>query len=274
MSTDLEWEKWGRQEPYFGVITAERFRANRLDEAALAEFFASGQQHMECVLHSCRSYFDAAFTPKRVMDFGCGVGRLLIPFAALADEVVGVDVSAAMLAEAAKNCEERSLANVQLALSDDELSRVDGTFDLVHSAITLQHIEVQRGRQIIKRLIERLAPHGVMALQITYAKADRPDTFGQPAPAEPAAPQPAVPIQPVVDTLTRLLSRGRRSDELEPTSSDRMSPADPEMQMNPYHLSEIAYLMQTAGIAGFHAEFTDHGGELGVFLYFRRPQVA
>jgi len=32
----------------------------------------------------------------------------------------------------------------------------------------------------------------------------------------------------------------------------------------------VAYLLQTAGIPGFHAEFTDHGGELGVFLYFQR----
>lgn len=48
-------------------------------------------------------------------------------------------------------------------------------------------------------------------------------------------------------------------------------PADPEMLMNPYNLSELAFMLQTAGVASFSVEFTDHGGELGVFLFFRKP---
>jgi hypothetical protein len=31
------------------------------------------------------------------------------------------------------------------------------------------------------------------------------------------------------------------------------------------------FLVQSAGIREMHVEFTDHGGELGVVLYFRRP---
>ena len=50
--------------------------------------------------------------------------------------------------------------------------------------------------------------------------------------------------------------------------------ADPEMQMNPYQLSELAFLLQSAGIPGFQAQFTDHGGELGVFLFFKKPAAA
>ena len=47
--------------------------------------------------------------------------------------------------------------------------------------------------------------------------------------------------------------------------------ADPEMQMNPYSMTEILFLMQMAGIHRFHTEFSDHGGELGVFLFFQKP---
>ena len=265
MSTDIEWEKWGRQDPYFGVITAERFRAQRLDDNARAEFFASGQWHMDSVLQWCRTRFDPAFTPRRVLDFGCGVGRLLIPFAAVAEEVVGVDVSPSMLAEARKNCDNRGLVNVVLVGSDDELSQVQGEFDLVHSAITLQHIDVARGRIIFKRLIECLAPDGVAALQLTYAKAYHPDTFGQ-----PPAPFLPAPLQSAASTVTRLQRHGNRAEDDERSPADNARPADPEMLMNPYNLSELAYLMQTAGITRFHTEFTDHGGELGVFLYFQR----
>ena len=45
---------------------------------------------------------------------------------------------------------------------------------------------------------------------------------------------------------------------------------DPEMQMNSYSLNELLFMVQSAGARELHATFTDHGGELGVFLYFRR----
>jgi len=268
MSTDLEWEKWGRQDPYFGVLTLDRFRAARLDDTARAEFFASGQSHVDGVLRSCRRYIDSTFKPRRVLDFGCGVGRLLIPFAAVAEHVVGVDVSMSMLAEARKNCDERGLTNLSFVASDDALSQVQGLFDLVHSAIVLQHIEVPRGLRFVRRLIECMAPGGIGALQLTYAKACHADSFGQPP--KPPGGERAVPSTPgAARALERLRRRARPA-----TTSSASNPdpaADPQMQMNPYNLSEIAFLMQTAGIASFHTEFTDHGGELGVFLFFRKP---
>jgi len=46
---------------------------------------------------------------------------------------------------------------------------------------------------------------------------------------------------------------------------------DPEIQMNPYNMNEILFLMQCRGVQQFHAEFSDHGGELGVFLFFAAP---
>jgi len=38
--------------------------------------------------------------------------------------------------------------------------------------------------------------------------------------------------------------------------------ADPEIQMNPYNVNEILFLMQCRGVQQFHIEFSDHGGEL------------
>jgi SAM-dependent methyltransferase len=267
MTTDLEWEKWGRQDPYYGVLTVDRFRAAKLDEAARAEFFASGQWHVDGVLQSCRSYIDPAFAPRRVLDFGCGVGRLLIPFAAVSEHVVGVDVSTSMLAEARKNCDARGLTNVSLVVSDDALSGVQETFDLVHTAIVLQHIDVPRGRRLIQRLIECVAPGGVGALQLTYAKAYHADSFGQPPPPPPG-PAAESSTDAAAGLLNRLRRRGVRAAE-ETVAAVRPQP-DPEMQMNPYSLSEVAFMLQMAGIGRVHSEFTDHGGELGVFLYFQK----
>jgi len=66
-------------------------------------FFESGRGHVEAVLASCKRYFGEGFQPRRLLDFGCGVGRVLLPFAELCEAVVGVDISESMLAEARRN---------------------------------------------------------------------------------------------------------------------------------------------------------------------------
>ena len=256
MSTDHDWVRWGEQDPYFAVITQPRFRAGVLTEEARREFFDSGHGHVEHVLARCRRVAGEGYVPARALDFGCGVGRVALPLAQRAATVVGIDVSPAMLAEARRNAEACGLANVEWILSDDALSKVQGGFDLVHSCITLQHIDVPRGRALFARLLELLAPGGVAAVHITYAKRQHAQSHGQP-PAQPTPPGETSAATP--KGHGKAPARGQSSEPQ----------GDPGMQMNAYHLGEIAWLMQQAGIRAFDAEFTDHGGELGVFLYFR-----
>lgn len=261
MSTDREWVRWGQQDPYFAVITNDKFRSAKLTDAAKQEFFDSGRHHVHYVMGACRRLVDPAFAPTRALDFGCGVGRVALPLAKQVPTVVGVDVSPDMLAEARLNCERYGLCNVELLLSDDDLSAVQGTFDLVHSCITFQHIDLQRGRRLFGRLVALLAEGGIGAIQVTYAKAYHAGTFGQP-PAPPPAPAPAATAK--IANLNSVLGRRGLGSRPEPA-------ADPEMQMNPYNLSELAFVLQAAGVQSFQADFTDHGGELGVFLFFRKP---
>jgi 2-polyprenyl-3-methyl-5-hydroxy-6-metoxy-1,4-benzoquinol methylase len=245
MSTDIAWEEWGRRDPYFGVITDPKFRSAGINENAKQEFFASGEVHVNGVLSTIRKYIDPGFVPRAALDFGCGVGRLLIPFARVAQEVVGLDISPSMLHEARRNCDEQGLQNVRLFRSDDALSTLTGSFDLIHSCIVFQHIPVERGRALFARLLQQLSAGGVGAIQLTYAKTYFASTYGLPPPELPR-----------MDTLSTLNS---------PASTG----ADPVMQMNPYNLNEILFLMQRRGILRFHAEYTDHGGELGIFLFFQ-----
>jgi len=239
-STDLAWEEWGRRDPYFGVITQSRFRRTAMDENARREFFDSGELHVEYVLSTVRRYVAPEFAPHSVLDFGCGVGRTLLPFATIAQQVTGVDVSTSMLEEARRNCDRRDLKNVTLIESDDYLSKVTDLFDLVHSFIVLQHIPVRRGRTILTTLLRRLRPGGVGAIHLTYSKKNYAATNGIPPLESPSmASFPAPP-----------------------------DGADPLIQMNPYNMNEVLFLLQGEGADSFHAEFTDHGGELGVFLFF------
>jgi SAM-dependent methyltransferase len=287
MSTDLEWEKWGVQDPYFSVLTNPKFRMGEMTAKAKEDFFRSGRSHVARVLSACRKYIDPDFAPQRVLDFGCGVGRLVLPFAASAREVIGVDISDAMLNEARRNCAERGVTNATFVKSDDALSAVEGRFDLVHTAIVLQHIEAQRGTRIVAQLLTRMAPDGIAAIQVTYGKAYHAATLGVPPPAQPRQ-GPTMVIAAAKSTPWVRKLFGRRpigttpKTAPEPQAPDatdadasvaNASTQDPEMQMNPYNLNALFYLMQMAGVTNFQIEFTDHGGELGVFLYFRKHSL-
>lgn len=107
MDTDLEWERWGAKDPYFGVRTEDRFRKNNINAEIKKEFFNSGKLLIEHVINQCRLHVDSDFKPTRALDFGCGVGRMVIPLSRIAEDVVGVDVSESMLLEAGEcptNC--------------------------------------------------------------------------------------------------------------------------------------------------------------------------
>ncbi|MGO9933466.1 MAG: class I SAM-dependent methyltransferase [Steroidobacteraceae bacterium] len=243
-STDGDWEDWGRCDPYYAVLTDPRYRRSNLTEATKEEFFDSGRIHTSHVMSVIRRHVVADFAPKRVLDFGCGVGRTLIPLAEVALEVVGLDVSRSMLLEAQRNCDERGITNVQLLVCDDELSLLSGAFDLIHSYIVFQHIPIGRGRTIFSKLLRFLNPGGVGAIQLTYSKRQFASSFG---------------IEPI-------LPRSRRADQKRSEKG-----ADPEMQMNPYNVNELLFLMQSQNIVQFHTEFVDHGGELGLFFFFQKP---
>ena len=264
MSTDVEWEKWGKNDPYFGVITHEKFRSQNLSEEAKMEFFESGRRNINSVLEVCRRHFDQSFSPKNILDFGCGVGRLVIPFAEIAEHVVGVDVSDSMLKEARKNCNEYSVQNVSLLKSDDNLSSLDGEFDLIHSFIVFQHIPVERGRRILTNLLNHLKEGGICAIQITYSKAIFRESHGVP-PTELPIKKLKNKIKRRVRSLLKIVKRLVGSPLI--SESPRQ---DPEMQMNPYNVNELFFLIQSAGIHNIYLRFTDHGGALGFYLYFQK----
>jgi SAM-dependent methyltransferase len=273
-STDEEWERWGARDPYYGVITRPQYRNAALDVDARQAFFASGQDHVFEVLNICSSRLVHDFRPQRVLDFGCGVGRLVIPFSERASEVVGMDVSPSMLAEASANCAERGLSNVRLVLSDDELSAADGQFDLVHSSIVLQHIEIPRGRLLFGKLADKVRPGGIGALHVTFGWDYYEQNFGQvPPPAPPVPPPPPPPLlsRAGARTIARQLVRPNRAPVAAPEPAMPLADADPQMQMNFYNLSELMFMLQRKGVQRLHTEFTDHGGAVGAFLYFQMP---
>lgn len=248
--TDRDWERFGATDPYYGVITHEKYRKGRLTDESRAEFFRSGEAHVEELFGVIRRRIEPSFSPKRALDFGCGVGRVILPLAGCVEHVVGADVSESMLAEARRNCEDRAVRNVTLAKSDDDLSSITGTFDFIHSVIVFQHIPVRRGERIFDGLLERLEEGGVGVVHFTYAKSYRPRRI------LPWVKRHVPFVREVINLI-----RGRRYDA-------------PEMQMNDHDLNALFRLLQRRNVRNLHVQFTDHGGDLGVLIYFQKPRGA
>lgn len=158
-NTDIHWENWGKKEPYFGVITNKKYRLKNITAQSKLEFFKSGRNHVNNVMKIYARYF-AKRQPERILDFGCGVGRFIVHFAKVTKKIVGVDVSGSMLAEAIKNCQKHSVTNAILLKTNDNLSPLQGKFDLIHSFIVFQHINAERGRDIFVKLLSYLKPRG------------------------------------------------------------------------------------------------------------------
>ncbi len=167
--TDQDWEIWGKENPYFGVLTDPIFLNVNLNDEALHAFFTSGEKHVENIYQVIRTRIRSDFEPRRVLDYGCGTGRLVIPFARRAQSVVGIDISPSMLEKARENCSRFAIDSAQLLHLDNMDSLEPGSFDLIHSFLVFQHIPVVRGEALLQKLIGLLADGGIGALQFTFA---------------------------------------------------------------------------------------------------------
>jgi len=168
--TDKDWAIIASENPYWGVISVDLFRGADLKPEAREQFFRSGDEFVANTIGYVTRHLLPGFKITRALDFGCGVGRLLLPLARISQEVVGVDVAPRMLEIARQNLDAAGLSNVSLALGADALSRIEGEFDFINSYIVFQHIAPERGIPIMVNLLNKLRAGGVFSLQLTYAK--------------------------------------------------------------------------------------------------------
>jgi ubiquinone/menaquinone biosynthesis C-methylase UbiE len=161
--SSAQWQRFGEVDPYYGVLSSEEYRRENLTDEKLEQFFASGESYAEWLFQLLGDLH-----PRTSLDFGCGVGRVLVALAGRCAEVTGVDVSQAMLAECRSVCEQRGIWNVRLT---DRLP--DERFDLVHCTIVLQHAQREEGYRLIGELAQRVADGGVGALHVALRPSTR-----------------------------------------------------------------------------------------------------
>jgi len=242
--SDDHWERFGKTDPYFGVLSEEQYKYDTLDNESRLRFFASGKEHIDTTLQNVRAHFLPEFHPDRALDFGCGVGRLVIPLSFIAKEVVGIDVSHSMIEEAKRNCAEQEISNVRFVADIAELAS-EPKFDFIHSILVFQHIPVARGLAIVEAMIERLKPGGVATLQFTYH-----------APVYARLVHWTLRNIPFACNLYNLIMRRKLTY--------------PVMQANFYCLNRLFRILQNLRCNKVFSEFTDSGRNSGIMIYFQK----
>lgn len=244
MGTDSDWEKWGADNPYYGVLSSPEYLNENLSEEGREKFFRSGEVFIGRILEKLQQHVRPGFAPTQALDFGCGVGRLVAALARHAGHVTGIDVSDSMLAEARANCQRLGLGNTHFLRSDDTLSKLTGEFDLIHSHIVFQHIPTAKGMVLLSRLLEHLAPGGVVALQFYHACEANPLVR--------LLVQLRYRIPPL--NVVRNLLRGRPWNE-------------PAMQLHVYPLPDVLKALQQAGIEAPYLEYSRHAEFVSVTIF-------
>jgi hypothetical protein len=163
------------------------------------------------------------------------------------------------------NCNKCLLKNISLLKSDDELSLLEGYFDLIHSFIVFQHIPVERGMKIFSHLLNHLEYGGICAIQIIYSHS----VLGKKYRLPPLENSDNKLSKAIISRVKRFIKIKYSLFKVKQTLNN--SPKDPDMQMNLYNLDDIFYLIHSRGITNVHVEYTDHDGVLGCFLFFQKP---
>lgn len=170
-NTNEDWEKLAQDNAYWAVLTEDQFKSKKLTKKDATEFFATGQTDIANLSKLIKSLVPEFEVPtESIIDFGCGVGRLLIPLAEQSKNAIGIDISETMRNIALKNCANRGLKNVRCVESPEVLVKEGVKVDWLNSYIVLQHIEPRRGYFIINDLLQCVKSGGVASLHVPLFK--------------------------------------------------------------------------------------------------------
>lgn len=246
--TDRDWARVAEEDPYWAVLSDDKFRGRDIAGPEREFFFSSGEGSVESIFSVIRAHLAPGFAPPRSLDFGCGVGRMLVPIARRSGEAIGVDVAPRMLELAHEYVRAANLTNVQLLPADHPIMQGEPAFDFVNTYIVLQHIPPARGYRIVANLIRLLRPGGVASLQLTYA---RPPNLAR----NPEA---------------RYFRNDGGTIVREGTFEAPF--AEGTILMFDYDLNQMMVLLAEAEMAPIIVYSTgDHTGHMGVHLFARKP---
>ena len=206
-----DWNRLAKRNPYGAILTGP---TGELQQWTPEQFFETGQADAARFIADLTQIAPAA-NRRRLLDFGCGVGRVTRALADHFQTAIGVDVSSAMIDRARAlnasigNCE--FVVNRPIHLKQFE----SASFDVVYSRLVLQHIPPHFVREYISEFIRILAAGGVLMFQLPEEMANEPEELFLSAPVLGSGLKRSIPT-PLIRLYRRIKYRFI-VDESEPT---------------------------------------------------------
>ena len=164
--TRQQWERLGRDDPLWGVLTDASKKGNLWDTE---EFLANGRSEIGSVMERVRALGIEPLGP--ALDLGCGAGRLTQALGQVLGATTGVDISAAMVAKARELNRLGDVCQFEQNSGRDLSQFGDDSFGFIYSALVLQHMPSSVAEHYLAEFCRVLRPGGVMVFQIPIGKA-------------------------------------------------------------------------------------------------------
>lgn len=244
---DRRWESFAEREPYFAVFTDPKFLSANRTANNEREFFDSGELLVDSIFHTIKRRLNYEFAPESILEYGCGPGRLVIPFAQKAGSVTAVDRSPAMLTAARREAAQRGMTNIHFKTTSD-FAASQRRFDLVNCYLLFQRLRPAEGLALFRRLLGCIGSGGIGAFQFLYRSKASPLVAMTRAARERVG---------VVNGIVNRL-RGKAFDE-------------PFIPSHTYDLDDVLSLLVESRFAMSHITFEHHEEISSVIVFVQAP---
>lgn len=157
------WEELAEVDPLWAILSGANNQHGRWN---IDEFFQTGEGEIARIMDTLQQK-NYQISPGKVLDFGCGVGRLTRAFASRFQTCYGVDISERMIENARRLNQDFTNCQFRVNTVDNLQIFPDDTFDMIYTNLVLQHVP---SRAIIESYIQDfvriLKPSGVLVFQL------------------------------------------------------------------------------------------------------------
>jgi SAM-dependent methyltransferase len=162
------WEEKARENPLYAVMTVPELAdadSKAFTEKQLHMFFSKGRGLYETHVKPLIELLSGGARNLLVVEYGCGLGRILKAVAADGHRCAGIDISQTMLDHCKALVPE--MRDLYLLGSDGRCGLPGDSADIVYSYAVLQHIDkLSRYLLAVDEMCRLLKPGGILALQV------------------------------------------------------------------------------------------------------------
>ncbi len=247
--TDKDWNELAVQDAYYAVLSHPRFSHAEQNPEALKEFFDSGVTWIDNVVGAIRKRLNPAFAPEIGLDFGCGVGRLMVPMAQYCKSVIGIDIADRMRDHCDENLKSRRVRNFVLLKRVSELAERNIQVDWINSYIVFQHIPPLETLELLNGMLAQLREAGAISIHITFAKDSR-----------------------MLEWSTRQVRYYRMSENGLQIIEEQPGPTEAVQSIYDHDMNAVLMTLFRHGIRQTFMVHEDHGGQHGALIYGLKGQ--